>query len=686
MRDRAPRVQSGASQEDQGKHVRLIWIELIKAVALVWIFLNHIVERFFGYPYIANPHAGWPPFGERLAQLRPLQGFGIWDIPLNMLRYLGWAGDQGVQFFLIVSGFSLTWGLLARYGDASISLSSFYRRRAERIYPLWWGVHLLFAAAWILIGWGLPLTDPAFYLSLVGIRVTPDLFYYFAPAWWYIGLLLQLYLVYPLLWEGLRRWGPLRLLVACCAVAFIARAFGLLLFTSYVDAWQRGAIFITRLPEFVFGISLAAWLHHAPNRTDVRLRSPSTLLLVLGLYLLGTALSLTLLGMTVAPFLLGVGAFVILYSVLSSSNRLAGRGIGVGAWIGRHSYSLYLLHHPLILLLVPAGLEISGHRALASTAAAALFTVVGALVLEWGVSGTQAILGRWRKDIGLPHTALRIVALGIVVGVLLVSSELVVRWVAPQEVLGWGERPSLEPDPTLGWRLKPSHNTRLRWESYDYYVTANSQGFPGPEYPALKTPETFRILTVGDAFTSAEGVDTDQAWPRLLEAELASRLPDRRVEVLNFAITGYGPNQYAAVVEMFAPIYQPDLILIGFFVNEYQDVLWSDEDFRHSIGFDLPPQDGWYAIASLSNLRQFVDLWLAEPVIELLRNKPSPHGYFLGNFLALERNRPDLQDTGRQLVAERIEQIKSVADEAGAKVAIAMIPAPVCRLDRLDSV
>ena len=32
---------------------------------------------------------------------------------------------------------------------------------------------------------------------------------------------------------------------------------------------------------------------------------------------------------------------------------------------------------------------------------------------------------------------------------------------------------------------------------------------------------------------------------------------DRPVEVLNFAVTGYGPNQHAAIVEHFAPITGP---------------------------------------------------------------------------------------------------------------------------------
>ena len=45
-----------------------------------------------------------------------------------------------------------------------------------------------------------------------------------------------------------------------------------------------------------------------------------------------------------------------------------------------------------------------------------------------------------------------------------------------------------------------------------------------------------------------------------------------QAQVLNFSITGWGPNQYASVIADYAPKYNPDIIIIGFFVNEFFDV------------------------------------------------------------------------------------------------------------------
>jgi peptidoglycan/LPS O-acetylase OafA/YrhL len=662
---------------------KLSWVEYIKALALIWIFFNHVSEQLFGYPMIANPIAGWPPFTERLAQLAPLTGYGLWSIPVNLLRYLGWIGDQGVQLFIIVSGFGLTWGLLQRKAG-KLSLGEFYWRRLERIYPLWWGVHLLFIGAWLVTGWGLSLFDLATFSSLLGIRVTPALLYYFAPAWWYFWLLLQLYLIYPFLWDALRKWGPGKLLLWSSLIAFAVRGAGLYLLDGYLDAWSRGAIFLTRLPEFVFGISLAAWMASQPEATEKRLNSSRTLVAAIAVYLLGLSLSLTLPGMTIAPFLLGVGIFIILYQFFNRVPISAPDWLRTsGEWSGEHSYSLYLVHHPVILALVPFGLAAS-FRASGRILLAMAATLALAIVLEWVVNFVTKTAQNLTQKFGVVRTLL---AAGLFVGffvALLIGGELIVRRLAPQEVNGWGERLALEPDDQLGWKLIPSKVTRLRWVSYDYTVESNSLGFPGPEYSPEKSQNVLRIMVTGDAFASAEGVDTAQAWPRLLEQDLRSKT-SQDVQVLNFAMTGYGPNQYAAVVSKFAPIYEPDLIVIELFVNDFQDVLWTNQDFQYNIGFGSPDPDGLKSILKLDHLRRFTELNVLGPVKELLRNEPNVNGYFLGHFSTLEVGHPELEDDGYALTLAKIKQIQSVADQNGAEVVLVFVPAPVqaCTPDQL---
>ncbi len=664
-----------------------VWIDFIKGTALCWIFLLHVVERVFGYPLISNPFSDWPAFGDRLAQLAPLTGYGLADLPVNLVRYVGWMGDQGVQLFLIVSGFGLVHSTLRRYGGGQFPLGKFYIRRLGRIYPMWWGVHILFLLTWFFWGKGLSPIDPNFYLSFAGIRITKDLIYYFSPSWWFVGLLLQLYLVFPLLWRSLCRLGAARFLLVALGISFAVRGLGLAMldahFDQYLDAWARGTIFITRLPEFAFGMALAVWLERYPLLTDKRLRSPSTLLLALTLYPIALALALTLAGMTVAPFLLGTCVFVGLYAGFGG---IRSRMTVLNAplrWLGLHSYSLFLVHHPIVNRLVPKGS--TGGRAIGGGIAAVVVSVVLAIALEKAVDWVVLQLKRRVAQSGVRRTVRGLGAIALGVLALLVGGELLVRQMAPQEVNGWGERPSLAIHDTFGWYLKPSQTTHLRWESYDYKVTANSLGFPGSEYPEQKSPQSLRILVTGDAFTSAEGVDTNQSWARLLESRLSKRFPERKVEVLNFGMTGYGPNQHAAVVKEFAPRFRPDLILVEYFVNEYHDVTVTDQEFQQSIGFQLLDQNDWRFVADFSHLRRFIKLNFVDYWSARLRGKPAPpQGYFFGKFYMFERNRPGLLEA-RQKAAVRLAEIKQVADQIGAAVMVPMVPASiqVCQPNQL---
>jgi peptidoglycan/LPS O-acetylase OafA/YrhL len=652
------------------------WLDRLKAVAIVWIALNHVVERIFGYPYIANPSADWPPLAERVAQLRPLAGDGLWDLPLNLLRYLGWCGDQGVQLFLIASGFGLTWVLLSRGTGVDLPAWPFVRRRAARIYPLWWAAHALFLGTWILTGFGLSPTAWETWASALGIRITPALFYYFSPAWWFIGLILQLYLVYPLLWRFLAEHGPGRLLLVVGGGALLIRGAGLLLLDGYLDIWARGGIFITRLPEFLVGMAVAAWLHRHGEAADRRLRGPAVLGLAVIGYCVGTGLSLTRLGMTVAPVLLGTSSLVLLHAALRATEPIATRG---GRWVGRHSYSLYLTHHVFILLLIPEGTALRG--ALLGTALALAATVLVALVLERIAAGIHALASGLRAG----RFSGAAIAAGIVLALVAASlgAEIAVRRFDPQEVLGWGERPALVPDPELGWKLAPSRTTHLRWVGYDYVVTSNELGFPGPLYPEARTPGTMRLLTVGDAYTSAEGVDTDEAWPRLLEGLLAGRT-GRPVEVLNFGMTGYGPRQYAEVVERYAPIYRPDRVLVTFFVNDFADAALDDDEVRADIGFGRIPADSPRILLARGHLRRFLELRVAEPVESWITGEPEPDGYFLGSFAALERaDDPEPPEAGA--VRALLGRVRDAAAAAGAEVTLLLVPAPaqVCGPDDL---
>ena len=293
--------------------------------------------------------------------------------------------------------------------------------------------------------------------------------------------------------------------------------------------------------------------------------------------------------MTIALWLIGIGLFAALYPAARRLGQFLNRfSLDDSKTVGVHSYSLYLVHQIVISALV----KYRGTTAFSDwqddvpiVALSAVATIVvtwcAAMALEFFTYKAPRQFSDWTYRVGRRRFAAFVAAAVILTAGLALTAEFLVARNDPQEVHGWGERPSLAEDQEFGWRLIPNKVTRLRWLGYDYTVRANSLGFPGPDIPENRSPGVARVMVVGDAFSSAESVDTEKSWVRQLETKLGTA--NRKTEVQNFAITGYGPNQYFAVLHKFVPIYKPDVIIIEMFVNDYQDVMTSNKSFLQEL-------------------------------------------------------------------------------------------------------
>ena len=234
---------------------RLPWLDLIKGLAILGIMLYHTVLIICGPHPFDHPQDNWLPLVERLAHLQPRPHDSLVAyLSLNVLRYLGWLGYQGVHLFLVLSGFGLTWSLARRSLAADLDLRQFLQRRLGRVFPIYWVAHLFFLLFQALVGQLVdqpkisPL-DGRFYLSLAGLRFLPETFFYISPAWWYFWLILQLYLVFPLLWAWLRRKGLLHFCLGTAAITLVSRFVLLIIVGSNRTMWSMGALFVTRLFE-----------------------------------------------------------------------------------------------------------------------------------------------------------------------------------------------------------------------------------------------------------------------------------------------------------------------------------------------------------------------------------------------------------------------------------------------------
>ena len=177
-----------------------------------------------------------------------------------------------------------------------------------------------------------------------------------------------------------------------------------------------------------------------------------------------------------------------------------------------------------------------------------------------------------RKKIGKTLSTilsrLGLIVLGLLLGSL--SLELIFRWLYPDPTPRLVNQ-ALQLHDTYGISFTPNAegwNTSLRGE-YSCYITINSKGLRGREYPYQKETGTFRILVLGDSFTAGLQVEDDQLFTTLLEKRLND---SRSTEVINAGVVGYGTANELAYFVNEGHKYQPDLVLLIFFTgNDIQD-------------------------------------------------------------------------------------------------------------------
>jgi hypothetical protein len=131
-------------------------------------------------------------------------------------------------------------------------------------------------------------------------------------------------------------------------------------------------------------------------------------------------------------------------------------------------------------------------------------------------------------------------------------------------VIGYSSPQWYQLDPHLGWSLRP-HRAGVHLEDGQRtFVRINNAGFRDRDRFVDKLEGIYRIAVLGDEVSEAMQVNVDQTWWWRLPPLLQSCTKERRVEVLNFAVGGYGTGQELITLETTAMRYQPDLVLLQF--------------------------------------------------------------------------------------------------------------------------
>jgi lysophospholipase L1-like esterase len=133
---------------------------------------------------------------------------------------------------------------------------------------------------------------------------------------------------------------------------------------------------------------------------------------------------------------------------------------------------------------------------------------------------------------------------------------------AKNEWLGW-----------VGWAGHPHQVVTYITDQFTTTEVINSAGLPDVEHSYHKPSDVYRILIIGDSFVEAYQVNLEQSFPRLLEKMLNDRRSPEapRFEVIKAGYRSWGTDQEWLYFQGEGYKYQPDLVLLGFTVNDVVD-------------------------------------------------------------------------------------------------------------------
>ena len=324
---------------------RVDCLDYFRGVAILAVFLFHCLATVFGVKF---PWDGW------------FRDFSIAPSFLALMPIPACLGDAGVPIFFVVSGFCIHVSF-----QRDRQWGGFFVRRFFRIYPPYILAVLLFAlvlpeTARRLSGSGGAGWDQWTSHLLLFHNFSPDTIYGFNPSFWSIAVEVQLYLIYPLLLALAGKFGWRRILFVLLAFQLsmegvAGAASTMVLYPSlrplaleigHYSYWLQMSPF-----AYWFSWSLGAFIADAYLAGRPLPLANGSLISWFGLSFLSYFMRPT------EPFgflLFSVTAAVAMSKLMARDMLPAGLprfGLKHLRLTGIWSYSIYLLHQPLLVMM-----------------------------------------------------------------------------------------------------------------------------------------------------------------------------------------------------------------------------------------------------------------------------------------------------------------------------------------------
>lgn len=349
---------------------RLITIDILRGLAILWVVVYHLWGASAnGFVVLPFPRTYYQRFWERLGDGDPIAAFTAFTDLVFRLGY------NGVTVFMILSGMSLT--ISAMRSRRPMPLLRWYPARLRKLLIPYWAAWCLYLATLAIVALyrtnadGGTFSHNFQYLGLAhmmdfdraraGLLIIPRMFearYLNAPSptLWFVLVLLQYYLLFPLLLPLLRRIGPAPFAMMALAVSVAATAW---LIGEYGSIWARGTWwriwFPFRFFEFGIGIVIGYIVVEHPRALrralSPRLALMALIALGLGLHTWGSWIDVRnryLESFSYQLVAAGFAALVLALVVARPGTILTSPPLRLVAWVGTISYAVLIVNESFL--------------------------------------------------------------------------------------------------------------------------------------------------------------------------------------------------------------------------------------------------------------------------------------------------------------------------------------------------
>jgi len=155
------------------------------------------------------------------------------------------------------------------------------------------------------------------------------------------------------------------------------------------------------------------------------------------------------------------------------------------------------------------------------------------------------------------------------------------------------------PDRELLFRHRPGAVRSWGPRYGDTPIVINRWGHHDDDFPLARPAGELRGLVLGDSIAMGHGVGRDETFSNSLERRLAGAVaPFTSVQVINTGVQGYSTFQEARVLARTLR-FQPDFVVLGFYLNDVTEPLVVDRDLGglgvdyHGVTQTRHPVSGW---------------------------------------------------------------------------------------------